>query len=63
MSGSRGKEADKADLARRAIDYMLEHDFTLKWAFPEADPTPEEIKCLLASYFSDGESNWTWRGI
>ena len=49
------KKPDKADLARQAIDYLLEHDLALKWDFPQADPPPEEIRRLIASYFDDGE--------
>ena len=55
MSGSRNSRTDKADLAKRAIDYLLEHDLVLKWAFPEVDPPPDVIRKLIMPYFSDGE--------
>jgi len=55
MSGSRNSRADKPDLARRAIDYLEQHDLALKWDFPQSDPPPDEIRHLLASYFDDGE--------
>ena len=49
----------KAELAWQAIDYLLEHDLVVKWTFPEADPPPEEIRLLIAPYFSDGEIEMT----
>ncbi len=55
MSSSRKRRANKADLAWQAIDYLVEHDLVVKWNFSEADPPPEEIKRLIATYFSDGE--------
>jgi hypothetical protein len=59
MSTCRNSRADKVDLAKRAIDYLLEHDLTLKWEFDAADPPPDEIKLLIAPYFSDGEIEMT----
>ncbi|MGO9108574.1 MAG: hypothetical protein ACLP9L_05010 [Thermoguttaceae bacterium] len=56
---NRSKRAEKAELAWQAIDYLVEHDLVLKWDFPEADPPPEEIRKLIAPYFSDGEIEMT----
>ena len=56
---SRRNKAEKAELAWQAIDYLVEHDFTLKWEFDAADPPPEEIRLLIAPYFSDGEIEMT----
>ena len=55
MSG----HTNKADLARQAIDYLVQHDFVLHWGFSEADPPPEEIKRLLMPCFADGEIELT----
>ena len=52
---NRSKRAEKAELAWQAIDYLLEHDFKLKWEFDAADPPSDEIRRLIASYFSNGE--------
>ena len=52
----------KADLAWQAIDYLVEHDLVVRWNFPEADPPPEEVKRLIAPYFSDGEIERTTAG-
>jgi len=46
---------NKADTARRAVEYLVQHDFKLHWDYDPADPPPEEIKRLLAPYFDDGE--------
>jgi hypothetical protein len=56
---SRRNKAEKAELAWQAIDYLVEHDLVLKWNFPEADPPPEEVRLLIAPYFSDGEIEMT----
>jgi hypothetical protein len=56
---SRSRKANNAELAWRAIDYLVEHDFTLKWEFDAADPPSEEIRKLIAPYFSDGEIEMT----
>ena len=55
MGGHRKPRADKADLARQAIKYLVQTDLVLKWDFPEADQPPEEIRHLLTSYLADGE--------
>jgi hypothetical protein len=59
---SKRNKANKADLAWQAIDYLVEHDLVVKWNFPEADPPPEEVKRLIAPYFSDGEIERTTAG-
>ena len=41
---SRSRKAEKVELAWQAIDYLVEHDFTLKWEFDAADPPSEEIR-------------------
>ena len=48
-------KANRADLARQAIEYLVEHDFVLTWDFSATEPPPEEIRRLLAPYFADGE--------
>ena len=52
---TRSRKANNSELACRAIAYLLEHDLVLKWDYPEADPPPEEIRLLIAPFFSDGE--------
>jgi hypothetical protein len=59
---SRRNKAEKAELAWQAIDYLVEHDLVVKWTFPEADPPSEEIRKLIAPYFSDGEIERTTAG-
>ena len=49
------RKADKAQLAQRAIDYLVQTDLVVRWDFPDDDPPPEDIKRLLMSYFADGE--------
>lgn len=56
---SRRNKAEKAELAWQAIDYLVEHDLVVEWTFPEADPPSEEIRKLIAPYFSDGEIEMT----
>ncbi len=53
------KKAEKADLARQAIEYLAEHDLLLRWEIPEADPPSPEIKRLVMSYLADGEIELT----
>ena len=55
MSGRRGKRPDKADLARQAVEYLVQHDFVLKWDYDTTDPPSPAIRDLFAPYFSDGE--------
>ena len=55
MGDHEKERTQRADLARQAIDYLVQTDLVLKWGFPEADPPPEGTKRLLAPYFSDGE--------
>jgi len=52
-------EANRAELARQAIEYLVEHDFVLTWDFSATEPPPEEIRQLLAPYFVDGEIELT----
>ena len=52
---SRSRKANNVEIVWQAIDYLVEHDFTLKWEFDAADPPPEEIRLLIAPYLSDGE--------
>ena len=59
---SKRNKANKADLAWQAIDYLVEHDLVVKWSFPEAEPPSEEVKRLIAPYFSDGEIERTTAG-
>ena len=59
MSGRRGKRSGKADLARQAVEYLVQHDFVLKWDFDTTDPPSPEIQDLLVPYFSDGEIELT----
>jgi hypothetical protein len=60
---SRRNKAEKAELAWQAIDHLVEHDLVVKWEFDAADPPPDEVKRLIAPYFSDGEIERTtaWR--
>ena len=46
-------------MAQQAIDYLVQHDFVLRWEFPEADPPSPEIKRLVMSYLADGEIELT----
>jgi hypothetical protein len=55
--------ANRADLARQAIDYLVEQDFVLAWDFSATEPPPEEIRQLLAPYFADGEIELTTSGL
>ena len=55
MGRSRNKRANKAELAWQAIDYLVEHDLVVKWDFDAADPPPEDVKRLIAPYFTNGE--------
>ena len=56
---SKNNKAEKTELAWQAIDYLVEHDLVIKWTFPETDPPSEEIRKLIAPYFSDGEIEMT----
>ena len=57
------KEADKADIARRAIKYLDQNALVFEWDFPQAAPPSEEIRNLLKSYFADGEIERTTAGF
>ena len=57
MSGKR--EANQAELAWQAIDYLAEHELVVRWEFPEADPPPEAIRRLIAACFADDEIEMT----
>jgi len=54
---------NKADLARQAIEYLVEHDFVLTWDFSATEPPSEEIRQLLTPYFADGEIELTTSGL
>jgi hypothetical protein len=49
----------KADLAKRAIDYLVQHDFKLHWGYDPAEPPPEEVRRLLRPYLDDPEVELT----
>ena len=46
---------NKTGTARRAVEYLLHHDFKLHWDYDPADPPPEEVRQFLQPYFDDGE--------
>jgi hypothetical protein len=48
-------KANRADLARQAIEYLTGHDFVLAWDYSATEPPPDGIRRLLAPYFADGE--------
>ena len=50
---------NKADLAQRAIDYLVQHDLWLRWEIPEDDPPPAEVKRLIMSHLAEGEIELT----
>ena len=56
-------KANRADLARQAIEYLTGHDFVLAWDFSATEPPPEGIRKLLAPYFADGEIELTTSGL
>ena len=56
-------KANRADLARQAIEYLTGHDFVLAWDFSATEPPPEGIRRLLAPYFADGEIELTTSGL
>ena len=46
---------NKTDTARRAVEYLLHHDFKLHWEYDPDDPPPEDVRQLLQPYFDMGE--------
>ena len=42
--GGQTMSRNKADLAKQAIDYLVQHDLMLRWEIPEADPPSRRRK-------------------
>ena len=49
----------EADLAKRAIDYLVQHDLMLRWDIPDTDPPPADVKRLVMGYLADGDIELT----
>jgi hypothetical protein len=52
-------DVDLEPVARRAIEYLADHEFQFTWTFPDDDPPSEQVRSLVMRYLSDGEIHAT----